>query len=214
LAFSSSREGTLDLYMGVADESGAAEPVLSRPSALYAGSWSPDSRLLFFTESHPGGGRDIWVMDVDGDRAARPLLTGPHEDRSPMLSPNGRWLAYASNESGQFEVYVQAFPDPRGHWLVSTDGGAEPLWSRDGRELFYRSANRIVAAEVVADPVFSVVRRTVLFEGPYVPNAFHTNYDVAGDGRRFVMVESAESTTEVVMVLNWFEELRQTVPRR
>ncbi len=214
LAFSSSREGTLDLYIGAADESGVAEPILSKPYALMAGSWSPDSRLLFFTESHPGGGRDIWVMDVDGDRTARPLLTGPHEERSPMLSPNGRWLAYASNESGRFEVYVQAFPGPGGRWLVSTDGGAEPLWSRDGRELFYRSGNRIVVADVVADPVFAVQRRTVLFEGPYVPNAYHTNYDITADGQRFVMVESAESTSEVVMVLNWFEELQQTVPRR
>ena len=127
-----------------------------------------------------------------------------------MLSPDGRWLAYASNESGRSEVYVRTFPDLSGsRWQVSTDGGQEPLWAKNGKELFYRRSYRVFAASIETDPTFRVVTRDVLFEDVYLLSGVHTYYDIHPDGKRFVMVKSLEQSSELFVVQNWIEELRR-----
>lgn len=209
IAYTSTRDGEYDLYWSPADGSGAAERFLTTPHEEYPTSWSTDGRWLFFMETNPGSGRDLWALPLGGDRKPMSIAREPFEERSAVLSPNGRWLAYSTDESGQLEVYVRAFPGPGGRWQVSLDGGAEPLWSPDGRELFYRSGGQIMRAEVDVDPVFAIRGRSLLFDRPFVPNDFHTNFDIHPDGRRFVMIESAQAATEVVVVLNWIEELNR-----
>jgi hypothetical protein len=129
-----------------------------------------------------------------------------------MLSPDGSWLAYTSNESGRPQVYVREFPGSGGKWQVSTDGGTEPMWAPNGRELFYRLGNKMVAVGIDTEPAFTVGTRKVLFDEEYVPWRWHTNYDIHPDGKSFVMIKGGEGSTELVVVLNWAEELKRRVP--
>jgi Tol biopolymer transport system component len=146
-------------------------------------------------------------MATEGPRETKVLLEGASRERAAMFSPNGRWMAYASDESGRFEVYVTPFPGPGPRTPVSTDGGVEPLWSRDGRELYYRENDRLMAADFrgAAD---TIGRPRVLFEGRFEKTAGMggdtANYDVAPDGR-FVMVrrKHLQAPTTIQVVLNW-----------
>ena len=144
-------------------------------------------------------------------------LRTPFYESGAKFSPDGRWLAYASDESGRFEIYVQPFPGPGGKLQVSTDGGTEPLWARNG-ELFYRNGNRLMAVETKTDPTFSASTPKLLFEGPCErgAGAGGTNYAVTGDGQGFVMVKASgpegSAPTQINVVLNWFEELKRRVP--
>ncbi len=210
VVFTSSRRGSMELFWSAADGSGAPEPLLIRPRDQYSEDATNEARWLVFAESgSPLTGRDIWAMPLDGTRTPQPVVQTAHQERAPALSPDGRWLAYTSNESGRTEVYVRPFPDGEGTWQVSTDGGTEPLWSGDGDEMFYRRGPALVRVAVQTDPVFAVRAREVLLDGTYERNEFHTNYDIHPDGSHFVMVESAEASTQLVVVLNWFEELRR-----
>ena len=126
----------------------------------------------------------------------------------PRLSPDGRWLAYMSNESGRNEIYVRAFPSMGERVLVSEDGGEEPLWSADGRTLYYRTRAQLVGARVTTSPTFAVVQRQPLFEAGYGLNSAHTNYDVTRDGKHFVLPRSISADAPVVVVMNWRGSLR------
>jgi hypothetical protein len=136
-----------------------------------------------------------------------------------MISPDGRWLTYVSNESGRDEIYMRPFPGPGGRVLVSTDGGTEPMWSPDGRELFYRLGDKMMAVSITAEQDLSLVTPEALFEGNYQPGyiaqGINTNYDIAPDGR-FVMIRPEETSapTQLNVVLNWFEELKRLVPEQ
>jgi serine/threonine-protein kinase len=209
VAFSSYREGAAALFWAPADGSGAAERLLTAQHDQYPGSWTLDGRSLIYHEMNPTSGRDIWVLPLDEDRTPWPYLQESHEELSPRLSPDGRWLAYVSNESGRHEVYVRAFPAPGSRWQVSTGGGTEPLWAPGGRELFYRSDNELMAAAIETEPTFRLLTREALFEDPYVRRFFYTNYDIHSDGERFVMIKSGEESAQLIVVLNWFEELRR-----
>jgi hypothetical protein len=152
------------------------------------------------------------------DHKAQPFLRTPFNESVPRFSPDGRWLAYISDESGRYEVYVQPYPGPGGKWQVSTDGGAEPVWNPNGRELFYRNGDKMMAVEIVTQPSFAAGKPRMLFERPYQPPpATFPNYDVSPDGQRFLMLKPSEETssaslTQMVVVQNWFEELKQKVP--
>jgi serine/threonine-protein kinase len=214
VTFMSARAGTRDLFWIPADGGGPAEPLLTAEYEQFPGSWSPDGRSLVFWTVHPNTQTDIWVLPLEGERTPRPFLQTQYGERSPMLSPDGRWLAYGSNESGRYEIYVRSFPDPGGgRWQISTEGGTEPLWARDGRELFYRNGNKMVAVAIVTEPVFKVGTRKVLFEeSGYGGWPLYTGYDIHPDGKRFLMVKSEEVSPELIVVLNWFDELKRRVP--
>lgn len=214
IMFSSRRAGKIDLYWKNADGSGAAESLYSAEHDQAEISLSPDGKRLVYVENHPSTGRDLWVLPLEGERKPRPYLKTPAKEFSPMLSPDGRFLAYTSDELGKNEVYVKTFPDDSGgKWRVSTNGGAEPLWSRDGRELFYRGENKIISVAVETEPVFKLGTRKMLFEDVYRKWIPHTNYDIHPDNEHFVFVKIPEETSMgMIVVLNWFEELKRLVP--
>ena len=150
------------------------------------------------------------MLPLNGE--ATSFLATSFNERSAMFSPDGRWLAYASNESGRSEVYVQAYPGPGGKWPISIEGGTEPMWSRDRRELFYRQGNKMMAVAVKTVPTFTADKPRLLFEGPYATSTLAPYYDVSLDGQRFLMIKAAEGPTQINVVLNWFEELKRLVP--
>jgi Tol biopolymer transport system component len=170
-------------------------------------SWAPDGSALTFHERKPSGERDIWI--VSPGSAPVPFLLTPFDERSPRFSPDGKWLAYVSDESGRSDVYVQPFPGPGAKWLVSTDGGTDPVWSRDGRELFYRRGDDLMAVTVALQGDFSPGRPRRLFEARFDPADNGPNYDVSRDGAWFVMTRSDEGAVpgELNLVLNWFGEV-------
>jgi serine/threonine protein kinase/Tol biopolymer transport system component len=198
-----------------ADGSGGPE-VLSGPGG-YPSSWSPDGKVLAVDNNTPSTGRDILMLRL-GDRKEDLFLGTPFNEGAAQFSPDGRWLAYVSNESGRYEIYVQPYPGPGGKLQISTDGGGEQLWNPNGRELFYRSGDKMMAVDITTQPSFSAGKPKVLFAGQYQPSPNpvpNVNYDVSPDGQRFLMVKPGgqdQATTQVNVVLNWFEELKQKVP--
>jgi serine/threonine protein kinase/Tol biopolymer transport system component len=224
IAFLSSKEGPLNIFWQLADGSGGVERLTTSDDTQTPNSWSPDGQLLAFNDINPTTGLDIWVLRI-GDpspgsgqvRKAQPFLRAPFLHSAPRFSPDGRWLAYVSDESGRFEVYVQPYPGPGGKWQISTEGGTEPAWNPNGRELFYRSGDKMMGVDIATQSSFAAGKPRMLFEGPYLPTPVtFPNYDVAPDGQRFLMLKASESAeaapTQINVVLNWFEELKQKVP--
>ncbi|MGH7536403.1 MAG: hypothetical protein ACREMG_12610, partial [Gemmatimonadales bacterium] len=210
VAFQSNRAGPLNLFWKRADGSGPEERLTTGEHADNPNSWSPDGRLLAYHRVHPETGRDIWVVPVDGDREPRLFLSGPANEGTPAFSPDGRWLAYTSDESGRIEVYVQPFPGPGGRWQVSNGGGSEPVWSRNGREMFFWQGDRMMAVPVSGSSEFAAGRPALLFEGHYERPFARPNYDVYPDGLRFVMIKGSEQESRahrLNAVLNWPLEL-------
>lgn len=156
------------------------------------------------------------MVEPQGTRQARTFLNTSFWEKQATFSPNGRWLAYVSDESGEFEVYMRPFPGPGPRFPISSGGGEEPAWSRSGRELFYRSGGRMMSVSISETPEFSASRPQVLFEGLYHYADLPTRtYDVGPDGR-FVMVtepEPDEATRRLHVILNWSEELKRPASR-
>jgi len=215
ITFNSNKEGATNIFWQLADGSGGLERLTTSEYLLAPSSWSPDGQLLSFYEINPTTQRDIWVLRMS-DRKAQPFLRTKFDEAVPQFSPDGRWLAYISNESGRSEIYVQPYPGPGGKWQISTEGGTEPAWNRNGRELFYRSGDKMMAVEIATQHGFAAGTPRMLFEGRYELAPFPaTNYDVSPDGQRFLMVKPSEqeaATTQINVVLNWFEELKRKVP--
>jgi eukaryotic-like serine/threonine-protein kinase len=215
IAIQSNREGPLNLFWQRADGSGGLEHLITSEFNNFPSSFSPDGQLLAFNEITPTTGYDIWVLRLS-DRKAQPFLRTEFNEGVPRFSPDGHWLAYISDESGRFEVYVQPYPGPGGKWQISTEGGREPVWNPNGRELFYRTGDKMMAVDIATQPSFSAGKPRVLFEGPHVVAFGATaNYDVSADGQRFLMLKPIEQNsppTQINVVLNWFEELKQKVP--
>jgi Tol biopolymer transport system component/predicted Ser/Thr protein kinase len=217
IAFSSNKEGPLNIFWQQADGSGGLERLTTSEYTQGPSSWSPDGQVLAFVQIAPATGSDIWMLRLS-DRKPQPFLQTPFNEEGPRFSPDGRWLAYVSNESGRYEIYVQPYPGPGGKWQISTEGGTEAVWNRNGRELFYRSGDKMMAVDITTRPNFSVGKPRMLFQGVYAtPTAStYANYDVSPDGQRFLMLKPVEQTgaapTQINVVLNWFEELKQKVP--
>jgi Tol biopolymer transport system component len=217
IVFNSNKEGPRNLFWQLADGSSGPQRVGASQSAQIPRSWSPDGKLLAFHEATPGTGRDIWVLRLS-DHKAEPFLRTPFTEGAPSFSPDGRWLAYVSDESGRPEIYAQPYPSTGGKWRISAEGGLEPAWNRNGRELFYRNGNKMMAVEVVTQPTFSPGKPKMLFEGQYIASQFPSTgiaYDVSSDGQRFLMVKETEPPREanqINVVLNWFEDLKRRVP--
>ena len=216
IAFLSSKDGASNIFWQLADGSGGLERLTTSEYVHIPSSWSRDGQLLAFIENNPTTGQDIWVLRLS-DRKAQPFLQTPFNESVPRFSPDARWLAYVSNESGRFEVYVQPYPGPGGKWQISTEGGMEPVWNPNGRELFFRNGDKMMAVDIATQPSFVAGKPKVLFAGPYLPTPLTTpNYDVSPDGQRFLMLKSSEqgqaTPMQINVVLNWFEELKQKVP--
>jgi hypothetical protein len=153
--------------------------------------------------------RDIFIASTTGDATPRPFVAMPTSEVAATLSPDDHWLAYASDESGRAEVYVQAFPGPGQRIRVSTDGGLEPRWSKDGRTIFYRLGRTVFAASVTTTPSFTVATPRPLFEGAYLSDGGQTSYDPAPDGKHFLMLQSVDRQAETIMIYGWGFELRR-----
>jgi serine/threonine-protein kinase len=171
-------------------------------------SWSPDGEHLAFDERKPSAERDIWVLKKGGDPA--PFLMTPFDESVPAFSPDGKWLAYVSDESGRSEVYVQPFPGPGAKWPISTDGGTEPSWSVDGNELFFRRGDQLLAVQVTSTPEFRSTRPQPVFEARYETIEGARNYDVSADGKQFVVVrgEGVVPQEQFNVVLHWLSVLQ------
>jgi Tol biopolymer transport system component/predicted Ser/Thr protein kinase len=215
IAFESSKEGPLNIFWQLADGGGELERLTTSEHINAPMSWSLDAQLLAFLEVTPTTGVDIWVLRMS-DRKAQPFLRTPFNEGAPRFSPDGRCLAYMSDESGRYETYVQPYPGPGGKWQISTEGGTEPVWNPNGLEMFYRSGDKMMAVDIATQPGFSAGKPRMLFEGQYGPSPVPIpNYDVAPDGQRFLMLkpsEQARAPTQINIVLNWFEELKRRVP--
>jgi serine/threonine-protein kinase len=202
-----------DIYSIRADGSAAAEPFLSIEHAQYPQHWSPDGSLLLFHAGLPAG-FDIWVKPLSGEAA--PLIATPASEYAGRISPDGRWLAYSTDESGRVEVSVRPFPDVNsGKWVVSTGGGHTPVWSPDGRELFYVRGSSLMAVPIETRGARLAPGTPLeLFDGPF-DTTQDNNYDVSPDGKYFVMVETDPDArpTRIQLVLNWPEELERRAPR-
>jgi Tol biopolymer transport system component len=197
------------LWWQPADGSGSAELVYQGPDAIREGVFTPDGKTVIFRMDTPDSNRDIYALPLAGERQSVPLLTSIDDDKQPRVSPDGKWLAYVSNQSGREEVYVRPLSGGGARVAVSTGGGGEPLWARDGSHLYYRAGGWLLAARVVTAPSFAVLGRDTLFDAPYTSDLFHPNYDVAPDGKSFVMIRPVEQDRQLIMVVNWIQELRQ-----
>jgi len=157
------------------------------------------------------------MLDMRGKKEARPLLDSEFTEWHPTVSPNGRWLAFASTESGSEEIYVVSYPDFKSKKRISFEGGREPRWSPDGRELYYRNGSQIISVAVETGPEFSHQAPVLLFAGNFWGLGYWPTYNVAPDGR-FLLIQEETSTGESIqqinVVLNWFEELKQLAPRK
>ena len=208
----SSSDLNRNVFVAFVDGTGEPRRLTANAAATIATSWSPDGKLIFFQQQS-----DVGVLRVDEPESEKMLLDSPFNEIETTLSPNGRWLAYTSNESRRYEVYVTDFPQLDRRWLVSVDGGGtEPLWAANGRELFYRSGDKMMVVEVDDEGTdFTPSKPAMLFEGPYVVDPVGqdaVNYDVTADGSEFVMIEEDRLAPGVVVVLNWTEELKRLVP--
>jgi DNA-binding SARP family transcriptional activator len=220
LTFMSNAAGnSLDLWTKRADGSGQARLQYHEQRSVGGPRWSADGKwLVFATDAGASGSGDILGIRPGIDTVAVPLVATKYVETTPSLSPDGRWLAYTSNESGQFEIYVASFPNTgAAKWAVSSHGGIEPAWSHSGRELFYRDASSkdLVATEVRTSPSFSLGRSTTLFPaGGFRSTLFQPQYAVSPDDRRFLMIRPAATAPDkLIVVENWFEELKAKSPK-
>jgi serine/threonine protein kinase len=198
-------------------DSGSAIQVI-RNTSLYSlpTAVSPDGQTLAYIQQSPETNGDLFTLSLQGDPQPRAVVKTSGYDGGGQFSPDGRWLAYVSNESGQFDVYVRPYPAPDRRMQVSTEGGTHPRWNRNGKELFYRNGNRMMVVDVSATPDLRLSRPRVLFEQRYAFGSAQTvpNYDVSPDGERFVMVKDDSASGRINVVLNWDQELKRLVPTR
>jgi hypothetical protein len=214
VTFAGKTAGSFELLSKRADGSAQAKLQLHAEWDLFEPVWAPDGKWLVFEAVRAAKNfYDILGVRPGTDTVPVALVATKFEDTAPAISPDGRWLAYASDESGRFEIYVVPFPNTTSaKWSVSTKGGTEPVWAHSGRELFYRDgARNLVASEVNAGPTFSLGHSTILFPaGGFVADGTAQEYAVSADDRRFLMIRPMPGTVpdELITVENWFEELK------
>ena len=205
-------EGLLNLYRKVSSGAGNQEALLKSDVSKEATDWSSDGRFIIFTAYGQKTGGDLWILPVSGDAKPYPILETEFEEGEGHFSPDGRWFAYTSNESGRSEVYVQSFPQTGGKWLISTGGGAQPHWRGDGKELFYVAADKtLMGVAVNATSTFETAAPTPLFKTRVSSYNAPNRYVVAADGQRFLINCPAEevSKTPIAVTLNWTAGLKQ-----
>jgi Tol biopolymer transport system component len=223
LVYASQRGGTPAMYWKQADGNGTPEQILAPQHAHRPSSFSPDGKFLAYTEVHPQSGLDIWTVRLDEGSSRQPelFLRTRFDEDLPLFSPDGRWVAYRSNESGRMEVYVAQFPGAAVKRQISIDGGDQPLWAPDGKQLFYANGSRIMSVDLNSESGLHSTKPRMLFERAFSSSSAdsgvwgHT-WAVFPDGKRFLFVENPAQpeVRELRVVLNWFEELRARVPTK
>jgi Tol biopolymer transport system component len=225
LLFSSERAGTRNLFGQAADGTGGIDRLTETRNIQNLTAISPDGARLVFTETVPGTGEDVMTLPLSGERRAAPLVQTPFVERNGEVSPDGHWLAYQANDSGQFEIYVRPFPDvTTGRWQVSTGEGTRPLWARNGQELFYLApTGALMRVGVERGNTWTATPAVKLLEGRYfaggIGGQVGRTYDVSPDGRRFLMIkeggtDQTAASTSLIVVQNWVEELKRLVPTK
>jgi Tol biopolymer transport system component len=224
LVFGSNRVGVPNLYMQAADGTGETTRLTESPNPQQPSGLTPDGRQVLFYEVTPNQQRDIKLLTLTPAAHVEPLLATPFDERGGVVSPDGRWLAYESNSSGQYETYVRPFPAVDvGQSQVSTGGGFQPLWSRNGRELFYVAPDGALMAVAVQarGATWSAGAPTRLIAGRYFRGGEGTisrQYDITADGQRFLMLKDerrgADADPSIIVVQHWFEELKARVPTK
>ena len=222
VAFGSLRDGIRSTFWKAADGTGTVERLIESTNVAIPLTFSPDGTQLVFYERHPETGLDLHVRSMDADGTSGPLLVTEFGELNAEISPDGHWLAYQSDASGQNEIYVRPFPNvDDGRWQISRGGGTKPLWGPDGRELFYLSLiGQLTSVPIEADGSFTFGNPEVVFEETYLfrgRTGLGRTYDISPDGKRFLMIKEGglrdeTEPTQLILVLNWFEELKQLVP--
>jgi Tol biopolymer transport system component len=203
------------------DGSGKPQPLTQSKDIQYPWSFTPDGKRLAFMDANPETGYDLWTVALESDgvglRAGKPepYLQTPADERHPSFSPDGKWVAYSSSESGSFQVYVRAFPDKGGKWQISNVSGVYPAWSRNGHELFFRTEdNQIMVASYTVKGESFVADKPRVWSEKRIGN-IAANYDLAPDGKRIVALFSAETVegqkaqSHVTFLINFFDEVRR-----
>jgi eukaryotic-like serine/threonine-protein kinase len=211
LVFNSRRKGHLDLYQKDSSGAGTEEVLLQDNRDKSPQSWSPDGRFILYTSSDPPTGDDLFVLPLSGDRKPVPFLQTPFNEYDGQFSPDGRWVAYGSDESGKDEVYVAPFPGPGGKWQISTAVGTYPRWRRDGTEIFYLAPdNKLMAAAVNGKgSKFEVGAVKPLFETRAL-DPTRNSFAVSADGQRFLInTDPQTSSAPITVVLNWAAGLKK-----
>jgi len=209
ITYSSRRNGSFDLFSKPASGSGEAKVLVSTPLDEFFADWSPDQRFLIYTATGSGTKGHLLYRERRSDGSLGDAVVfrkTAFTERFPRFSPDGRFVAYVSDESGKDEVYVRDFPNGTGQWQVSATGGTAPLWSRDGKEIFYVERDKLMAVSVTSRPAFAIGVAAMLFD----KRPLAAGYDVSSDGKRFVVLErpAGEPPLAIHVVHNWFEEFR------
>jgi Tol biopolymer transport system component len=222
MAFGYPREGAVtNIYWQATDGTGAAERLLESTLPQHPWTFTSDGKSLIIRESTPETGLDLSIVPLEGERKARPLVREPGNQLHPDISPDGRWIAYQTEEAGASQVVVRPFPSvDSGKWIVSPDGGTRPRWNRRGGELFYQDPDgRLLSVTVQTGTEFKFNAPAVVFDGRFVTAApLDRTYDVSPDGNRFLAIRDAADTgggppVQLNVILNWAEELKVFVPR-
>jgi serine/threonine-protein kinase len=216
LIFGSAQDGSTNLFWRASDGTGSVERFTQSAKIQFPYGVSPDGKHLVLREDDPKTGTDISIVPFDGERRATPLISTGFNELNAEISPDGRWLAYQSNESGLDEIYVRPFPAVAdGLWQVSSNGGTRPVWARDGKELFYLAADGLNSVAIGAGPTFTAGRPTRLIERRYFSETafIGRTYDVSPDGNRFLMVKEGgtDQRPMLVVVQDWLSELERLV---
>ena len=215
IAYASTRGGRYGIYSKASDGSGSEDSLTASENNQAPESWSPDGKMISFVEWKADDGGDIWVLNLEGDKKAHLFHQTRFSEFFSAFSPNGHWMAYTSDESGRYEVYVRPFPGPGGQWQISTSGGEEPVWAPNGEALFYRNGQKWMIAEVDTKSEFSAKPPRLLFESYFI-NVQGLSHFVGPDGKRQLMIKAQDqdpSPKTLNVVLNLLEELRLDAPK-
>ncbi|MDD5544671.1 MAG: protein kinase [Acidobacteriia bacterium] len=208
VTYASLRNGHWGLFSKFADGTGSEKTVYTSTNWVFPCSFSPDGKHLAFVQQDPASSADIWTLALQDGQAA-PFLKTPFTEWFPQYSPDSRWIAYESNESGRAEIYVQS-ASGGGKWQVSTEGGIRPVWPNNSKEIFYLNGNKLMAVPVVTSPTFAVGKPHELFEKDFFPSGHY--YDATADGQRFYFIKTLNQVsgpTQINTILNWFGPLTQ-----